>query len=342
VTGEGSPGGGVPVRIRTVLGDLSTAPQGYVYSHEHLVIDSPLIVDRFPEILHDSVEEAVTEVGLCAAAGVCLMVDAMPCASGRDADKLADISRRTGVGIVAATGLHHDRYYGPQHWSNRVSVEELADLFVADLEEGIDAFDYTGPIVRRTPHRAGILKVATSGAELDDRDRRNLDAVAMAALRTGAPILTHCEAGAGGLQQIERLGAAGIPASAVILSHVDKSSDRGYLEALLQAGASLELDQLAKHAAKGVAGPSIGLIARLVSAGFGGQLVVGTDGARRTLWRSLGGTPGLAWIAAELPGHLRQVGVADADIARILRENALKALTWQSGANGRPSDADGS
>ena len=35
------------------------------------------------------------------------------------AGKLAELSRRTGVHVVAPTGLHHDRYYGPSHWSHR-------------------------------------------------------------------------------------------------------------------------------------------------------------------------------------------------------------------------------
>ena len=38
----------------------------------------------------------------------------------------------------------------------------LADLFVADIVEGIDELDYSGPVVRRTDHRAGVIKIAGS------------------------------------------------------------------------------------------------------------------------------------------------------------------------------------
>jgi predicted metal-dependent phosphotriesterase family hydrolase len=41
-------------------------------------------------------------------------------------------------------------------------VEQLADLFVADIEDGIDANDYSGPLVDRTPHKAGVIKVGGS------------------------------------------------------------------------------------------------------------------------------------------------------------------------------------
>src|SRR3989304_5662942 len=74
-------------------------------------------------------------------------------APGRNVAKLAELSRRTGVHVIAATGLHHDRYYGPAHWSARLTEVELADLFTADVVEGIDAHDYPGPLVRRTAHR---------------------------------------------------------------------------------------------------------------------------------------------------------------------------------------------
>ena len=82
------------------------------------------------------------------------MVDAMPADTGRNATKLAELSRQTGVHVIAPTGLHHERFYGPAHWSTRLDESELADLFTAEIDEGIDANDYSGPVVRRTAHRA--------------------------------------------------------------------------------------------------------------------------------------------------------------------------------------------
>ena len=124
--------------------------------------------------------------------------------------KLAELSRRTGVHVIAPTGLHHDRYYGPAHWRHRLSVDELADLFVADVVEGIDANDYSGPVVHRTAHRAGVIKVAGSAGGPSDVDRPAFEAAAQAHVRTGAPILTHCEAGTGGLEQVRLLVDHGV------------------------------------------------------------------------------------------------------------------------------------
>ncbi len=321
--------------IRTVLGDRREIPAGVVYAHEHLILDSPLIADRFPHIhLHD-VDAAVVEVSRCAEAGAVLMLDAMPIAAGRDILRLAEIARRSGVDIVAATGLHHDRYYGPRHWTNRVGCDALAELFIADLTDGVDEFDYTGPIVQRTTHRAGVVKVATSGPAPDARDRRNLEAAAIASRVTGAPVLTHCEDGAGGVAQVEVLTSHGVPCSSIILSHLDKAGDLPALHEVAATGAVLELDQSLRHADEGAESFTVRAIVSLVEAGFGRQIVVGTDGARRSLWSSLGGQPGLAWLAVTLPLLLAEVGVDADHRASILHDNAVAALRWRS-PNRRP------
>lgn len=313
--------------LRTVLGDRVPAA-GHVYAHEHLIIDSPLIEDRFPHIHLADVPAAVSEVQACRAAGAAVLVDCMPCASGRDAVRLAAISRESGVDVVAATGLHHDRYYGPLHWSNHLAAEELAELFVADLVEGIDVFDYTSPVVRRTPHRAGLIKVATSGEVPDDRDRRNLEAAALAHLRTGAPVLTHCEGGRGALAQIELLAHHGVRPERVITSHVDKTGDPAVLRAIADTGATVECDQALRQHEERAQSNAVDLLVGLVAAGHAQRIVVGTDGARRSLWTSLGGTPGLAWLSHTLPGLLAERGLVPEVIAGILGDNARRVLVW--------------
>jgi 5-phospho-D-xylono-1,4-lactonase len=322
--------------VRTVLGDRAAAPRGYIYAHEHLIIDSPFIEVAFPHIRLDSVSSAVEELTECASAGVGLALDCMPCAAGRDVRRLAQISNLSGVEIVAATGLHHDRYYGTLHWSNHVTEETLADLFVEDLETGIDRFDYSGPVIQRTPHRAGFVKIATSGAQLDTRDRRNLRAGSEASKRTGAPIVTHCEAGLGGLEQIDFLVSQGVSPEALILSHVDKSGDLAYLRDLAQSGAVLELDQWLRHYESGVSSASVRAVEYLVGEGYQSQIVVGTDGARRSLWNSLGGRPGLAWLARSVPDLLARVGLPAQIISAVLRDNAARALAWHHPAMAAP------
>lgn len=318
--------------VRTVLGDVAPGELGRTYAHEHLVLHNALIEAAFAHILLDDVERAVSETASCVAAGVRTFVDAMPCASGRDAARLAEISRRTGAHVIAVTGLHHPRYYGPLHWTGRVSAEDLGALFVADLVEGIDEFDYTGPLVRRTGSRAGLVKIATGGTALTPRDELLLDAAAIAHHATGAPILTHCEHGTGALEQVEAMARRGVPADALLLSHVDKVPDRGYHRELAAAGAWLLYDQAVRQHAQ--RRPET---ARLVAdLGHLDRILLGTDGARRDLWTAYGGAPGLAWLATTFTGRLRAEGLTDRDVRRLLVDNPARALTWRTTPEAAP------
>lgn len=308
--------------VRTVLGDVAPVELGATYLHEHLIIDHPLVVDRFPHISLPSVEEAVGEVSRCAGAGVAAMVDTMPCASGRNVSKLAEVSRRTGVAVVAVTGLHTAKYYAGARWALEAPAEGLADLFSADITEGIDRYDYTGPVVERTPHRAGLIKAATTGERPDAREQRLLEAVALTHLRTGCPVLTHCEDGRGAPAQVESLASRDVELTRVVLSHTDKFRDPAYHRDLLASGVNLEYDQILRQ------DPvedrwTLGLLEQMAGEGYLSQLMVGTDGARRTLWAELGGSPGLAALANRIDAAF------DPDIRRaLLVDNPARFLAF--------------
>lgn len=274
--------------IRTLGGDLPAELAGPVYAHEHLIIDSPLVAKAMPHIHLDSVDEAVAEVSTCVAAGVRTMVDAMPAASGRDPERLSRISILSGMRIVASTGLHTDKYYADIPWPGSDGPEQLAERFIADIEEGIDTHDYRGEAVERSPARAGIVKVASLHEEPTDRDRRLFAAAALTAAATGAPVLTHTEGGLGGMAQVELLIDLGVPPDRIALSHTDKVDDPGYHRSLLATGVFLCYDQ-------GIRDPdgTFSLVESMVGEGYGTQIVLGTDGARRSLWSTLGGQPGL-------------------------------------------------
>jgi phosphotriesterase-related protein len=165
---------GAENQVRTVLGDVPAGELGVCYAHEHLIIDGgvPGLVN--PAISLPRVGDAVAELGPCVAAGVRAVVDAMPADAGRNVGKLAEVSRRAGVHVVAATGLHHARFYGERHWGELLDPERLAELFAAEITAGIDAHDLNGPVVARTSHRAGVIKVAGSLDGPSARDRRVL------------------------------------------------------------------------------------------------------------------------------------------------------------------------
>jgi phosphotriesterase-related protein len=308
--------------VRTVLGDVPAAELGVTYAHEHLIIDGGIAKIISPHISLQSVDDAVAEVADCTAAGVRTVVDAMPTDSGRNVVKLVEVARRSGVHLVAATGFHHERYYGERHWSVLLEPSDVAELLVADLVEGIDAHDHNGPVVRRTPHRAGVVKVAGSEGGPSPRDRRIFEAAAAAVRRTGAPVLTHCEAGTGALEQVALLVDLGVPAHRVALSHTDKITDRGYHREIAAAGACVVYDQGLRDPER-----TEQLVRWMVEDGHGDRVMLGTDGARRSLWRVLGGSPGLAALRNATGGRLA-AHLGDETLARIWVANPARWLAW--------------
>ena len=313
--------------IRTVLGDIAPEDLGPTYAHEHVILDSPLVEDRFAHILLDDVDAAVAELTECAEAGVGAVVDAMPAAGGRDAERLAEASRRSGVHIVATTGLHTSKWYPGRSWANEADPETLAGLFVADVEEGIDHYDYMGPVIRRTRHRAGLIKVGTLQEEFVARDRRVFAAAALTHLRTGVPILTHCEGGRGGMQQVEAFSDLGVDPAHVVLSHTDKVADPAYHLDLAATGVTLEFDQVLRHPIDEDS-TTIRLTVRLVEEGFGTQVMLATDGARRSMWTAYGGAPGLAALMTDVPAVLRRSGLDDGAIDTIMVANPARFFAF--------------
>lgn len=295
--------------VRTVLGDIDPADLGFTFVHEHLIIDSPLIVDRWPQIHLTSVDEAVRELALCTGAGVQAIVDAMPAASGRDAIRLAEISRRSGVHVIACTGLHTSKYYEGQRWTAAEPPEVLAGLFAADVVDGIDRYDYMGPVIRRTAHRAGILKVAVLEDAPTDRDVRVFEAAALAHAETGVPILTHCEGGRGAMAQIDLFVRVGVPLDRIVISHTDKVNDLSYHRDLLATGVYLEYDQASRQG-EGSIDQTARIVAAMVGEGYTERLMLSSDAARRSMWAINGGL-GLVWLATRFVEILGELGVDD-------------------------------
>lgn len=312
--------------VRTVLGDIDASELGVTYAHEHLVIHGGAPVRLDPDFDLADVERMLVEVAEAVAVGLRSTVDAMPCDCGRDVVKLAELSRRSGIHIVAPTGLHHERFYGPDHWSLSMAVDELAGRFTLDVTTGIDANDYAGPDIRRTEHRAGVIKIAGSQGGPSPRDLRVFEAAAATHLATGAPILTHCEGGTGALEQVGALADHGVSPSHVVLSHVDKVVDRGYQRDLFQTGAFAEYDGSFRwgDAENG----TLQLLEWALEDGHIGGILLGMDAARQGYYHAYGGSPGLAWLLDGFADQMRERGLDQAVQRRLFVDNPARAFAF--------------
>ena len=321
--------------VRTVLGDIDSAELGITYAHEHLVIDGGRPVELEPDFELSDVAAMATEVGAAMELGLGAVIDAMPSDCGRSATKLAELSRRTGLHIVAPTGLHHARFYGSAHWSLRLDVDQLANLFIDDIEAGIDRYDYSGPIVDRTSHRAGVIKIGGSEGSLTERDQRVFDAAAAAHGRTGAPILTHCEKGTAGVEQARRLADGGVDLGHVALSHVDKVVDRGYHRELAGTGVALEYDGSFRwgEAPNG----TLQLLEWMAEDDLLDQVVLGMDAARQGYYAVYGGRPGLTWLLDGFREQLEERGLGTDVRRRVFVDNPARIFAFASIDRGTPA-----
>jgi phosphotriesterase-related protein len=313
--------------VRTVLGDIDPADLGVTYAHEHLVIDGGRPVQLFPDFRLDSVEDAVAELAPAHALGLRAVVDAMPADCGRNAAKLAAISRASGIHVLAPTGLHHERYYHDRHWSAILGVDEIAALFAADVDEGIDANDYGGPVVHRTPYRAGVIKIAGDADRLTPIQEKVFAAAAATHVQTGVPILTHCEGGTVGPLQARFLVERGVRPTNVVLSHTDKVVDRAYQREIFATGAMVEYDQGFRWQ-PGAENGTLTLLEWAFEDGLGERVVLGMDAARRGYWTVHGGTPGMAWLLGAFAAAMAGRGIGPAEQALLFVANPARAFAF--------------
>ena len=294
--------------VRTVLGDIQPEEMGLTYSHEHIVIEASFPTLANPEfILNDTIRISAELKDLHSLGGR-TMVDTMPASCGRNILKLAKVSQNSGVNIIAPTGIHLEIYYPPNHWRYYLSVEELSELFIKDITEGVDQYDYCCPVVKRTSHKAGMIKLATGDEKISGHQKKIFEAVVNAHHETGAPILTHTNGGKLAMEQVELFLKLGADLNHVVISHVDKQQDLAFHHDLMQTGVYVEYDSHFRFMAKGDDW-TYRLLENMLPK-YSNRIVIGMDLAKNTYWKSYGGKPGLIYLLTEFRHELeiREIG----------------------------------
>jgi predicted metal-dependent phosphotriesterase family hydrolase len=281
--------------IRTVLGDIEPRDLGRTNVHEHLLMRSPLL--RGEEL--DDHEKSSTEATEMRRAGIDALVELTPIGLGRDPEGVANIAEGSGLHIVLATGIHREAHYPPEHWIHRTGTDQLAELFVRGILEGCDSADYGGPQQRPTTVRAGTIKVGAGYWCISTIERRVFEAAGWAHRRTGASVVCHLELGSAAWEVLDTLRDAGVPPNRVALAHVDRNPDPGLHAELAAAGAYLGYDGMsrAKYWPDSVV---LECLLEVASRGGTDRLLIGSDLARRSAFRSYGGYAGTGILAPTL------------------------------------------
>ena len=230
--------------VRTVLGDIDPAELGVTYAHEHLVIGPSHTVDLNPDFLLVDVDKAVAELAPVAGAGPAL-------GHRRDA-------HRRGPGRAAAGRGE------PPEWRARGRADRAASrpaLSTAALERDGDHRGAGGPVRRghHGRHRCPRPQRSRHPSDGPPRGGHQDRAAATAGRRSGThgcsrrrPSPTF-ERGVRSSPTARTARAPwsrcrcscrfGVLPPHIVLSHVDKVTDRGYQREIIASGAFAEYDQ---------------------------------------------------------------------------------------------------
>ncbi|MBB5792802.1 phosphotriesterase [Streptomyces caelestis] len=294
--------------VRTVLGDVPPGELGVCDAHDHLFFGSP----RLPGQELRSVAAARAELVAFRAQGGGAVVQWTPYGLGRRAADLPPLSRETGVHVVAATGLHQAVHYDEDALKGLRG--RLADVFVAELAEGIGASGV----------RAGLVKVAGGFHALDAHARWTMTAAAEAHHATGATIAVHLELGTGALDVLDLLcGELGVPPCRVVLGHLNRSPDLVVHRQAADSGCYLAFDG-PSHAHHATDWRMPDAVRALADAGFGDRLLLGADTTTAAA-RSVGGGPGMPYLLRRVRPRLVHA-VGEDLVGRILMENPGRAF----------------
>ena len=153
--------------IQTVTGTLSKNFDGNVLMHEHIRCVSNDMLKAFGNKWLDG--EALIERSLKIFTllkeqyGVDLLVDGTPMDLGRDVRFLKELSLRSGIKIIASSGL----YVYPSMVTLIKSEEDMAGWFLEEVERGIE----------NTSIKPGILKCATDNFGITEENARRIGAL---------------------------------------------------------------------------------------------------------------------------------------------------------------------
>ena len=316
--------------VRTITGDVAPETLGVVNAHDHLIRVGAGEVYIDPDHLLDDVDKAAQEARYFVEAAKrwspdATVIDMCPASSGRGVLKTLEVVGKVpGLHVVQATGFHQQKVYleWRQSWVNQYTVNQIADLLIADIVEGIDRFDYMGPIVERTSVKAGVIKWATAYGRITEWERKSGRAVAIASKETGAPINTHVTAGTCGPEQARFLLDEGVDPAKIAIGHIQRNWDPWVQEQIVKLGCYVELDGTSRI--KYVPDNArVNLLTVLGEKGYGKQILLGTDSGKASYQKVYGSVSGIDYDPAVFcPRLLDDEGFDPAYVEDLLINNA--------------------
>lgn len=313
-------------RVQTLLGDVAPDELGVTDAHDHLIRSGGMEIVHDRDFRLDDLDKAIQEMELFIAAGGKTLVDMDPIGCGRNVPKMLEIAERLKgrAHIILTTGFQRGEFYDNNtDWAATCTVDQIAELLIAEITKGLDRHSYNGPVVERVAAKAGVVKAGTGYGAITDFEKKTFRAVALTQQETGVLIMTHTERGTMATEQVELWREYGANLEKLVLSHTQKNPDPWYHLRLLETGVTLCYDGPArtKYYPDSVIS---NLIFSAVNAGFQKQLLLCMDAGRASYQKAYGGGYGIDYMLTVFVPRLRSEGLAESAIEDMLINNPAR------------------
>lgn len=341
--------------IETVLGPIACDKLGTIAPHEHFFIDTTFeaqtpkteearrlfesevsiqnidVLRRNPFLVRDNMvlddlETAVYEVNRFKKAGGDTIVDLTNIGIKRDLKKIREVSRRTGVNVIAGCGLYTGLTV-PEPYAS-MNARQLADWMIDEIRNGD----------QETGIKPGVIGEIGTSETVEPLEAKSLRAAAWANLETGLPIYIHTYPWSrASLDAIGILTHEGVKPEQICICHLDVEFDREYLEKVFDTGAYAMFDNFGKEYyftkqdAVFSGGPfetdldRVRMIIRMIREGHTDRLMLATDVCLKSLLHSYGG-----WsydhIFTNIIEMMENEGIAPEDIDTVIHKNPRRFL----------------
>ena len=221
-------------QVQTVTGPIDAGELGLTLVHEHFRTTDEAVRFQWPHAYDEDAEweAALADAKAVAAHGVKTVVEPSAMFLNRDVSFSKRVAEESGLQIVVCTGIYTYDHL-PQFLANR-SEDQIADLFVHDIEQGIQGTDVKAAFIKCACDEPGMLP----GVEKVHR------AAARASVRTGLPIMAHSRpANRTGLDQMRIFEEEGVDPARVQIAHTGDTDDLDHIEELLAHGPWIGLDR---------------------------------------------------------------------------------------------------
>jgi len=268
-------------KTHTVLGEIDSKDMGLTLPHEHLFFDlrGPSRPRGFRVDREEVVKTVLPSLLALKDRGVSTLFECSTGGIGRDPLILEALARRSGVNIVAPTGLYKEPFM--PNWARSKTVDELADWMREEIETGIE----------KTPVKAGFIKLAATDEGLTALEEKVLRAAARAAKDTGATIAQHTSGPQSGsvlLQEMKVLREERFNLRKFVWVHAHSEPDISLHIRAAEAGINVEYDAIGGDKPDDF---FIDLIKRMVAEGHEGRILLSQDAGGYNAAEPGGGKP---------------------------------------------------